>query len=82
VPAPRSSPSSSRSGTISTDAVFGKQKVETFGAEGDTFDPALHEAVQDTSTGDEKVLGTVLRKGYRLGERTLRTAMVVIADPQ
>jgi molecular chaperone GrpE len=64
------------------DAVFGKQKVETFGAEGDTFDPALHEAVQDTSTGDEKVLGTVLRKGYRLGERTLRTAMVVIADPQ
>lgn len=64
------------------DALFGKQKVETFGVEGDTFDPALHEAVQDTSTGDEKVLGTVLRKGYRLGERTLRTAMVVIADPQ
>ena len=64
------------------DALFGKQKVETFGVEGDTFDPALHEAVQDTATGDEKGRGTVLRKGYRLGERTLRTAMVVIADPQ
>lgn len=64
------------------DGVLRKQKLESFGAEGDTFDPALHEAVQDTSSGDEKVVGTVLRKGYRLGERTLRTAMVVIADPQ
>ncbi|HJG46452.1 nucleotide exchange factor GrpE, partial [Corynebacterium variabile] len=46
------------------------------------FDPSLHEAVQDTSTGDEKVLGTVLRQGFRIGDRTLRTAMVIIADPQ
>lgn len=64
------------------DSVFGSLKIEAFGAEGDTFDPALHEAVQDSSSGDEKVLGTVLRRGYRLGDRTLRTAMVVIADPQ
>lgn len=64
------------------DAVLGGLKVEAFGAEGDGFDPELHEAVQDTSSGDEKVLGTVLRRGYRMGDRTLRTAMVVIADPQ
>ena len=57
-------------------------KVEVFGAEGDAFDPELHEAVQDMSSGDEKVVGTVLRKGYRMGERVLRHAMVVIADPQ
>ena len=56
-------------------------KVESFGAEGDVFDPDVHEAVQDTSTGDDKVLGSVLRKGYRLGDRVLRTAMVIIADP-
>lgn len=56
-------------------------KITSFGAEGDEFDPAVHEAVQDTSTGDEKVLGAVLRKGYRLDERLIRTAMVVIADP-
>lgn len=56
-------------------------KVEAFGAEGDEFNPDLHEAVQDTSSGDEKVLGAVLRKGYRLGDRVLRTAMVIIADP-
>lgn len=64
------------------DSVFTSLNIESFGAEGDTFDPSLHEAVQDTSSGDEKVLGTVLRKGFRLGERTLRTAMVVIADPR
>lgn len=55
-------------------------KVETFGAEGDEFDPSRHEAVQDTSTGDDTVVGTVLRRGYSLGDRVLRTAMVVIAD--
>ncbi|WP_291473687.1 nucleotide exchange factor GrpE [Corynebacterium sp.] len=64
------------------DSVFSGLKIEAFGVEGDTFDPSLHEAVQDTSSGDEKVLGTVLRQGFRLGERTLRTAMVIIADPQ
>lgn len=57
-------------------------KVESFGAEGDAFNPDFHEAVQDTSSGDEKVLGAVLRKGYRLGDRVLRTAMVIIGDPQ
>lgn len=64
------------------DGVFSGLRIEAFGVEGDTFDPALHEAVQDTSSGDEKVLGTVLRQGFRLGDRTLRTAMVIIADPQ
>lgn len=62
------------------DSVLNSLKVETFGAEGDEFDPSQHEAVQDTSTGDDKVVGTVLRKGYRSGERVLRTAMVIIAD--
>ncbi|MFV8381565.1 nucleotide exchange factor GrpE [Corynebacterium hindlerae] len=52
-----------------------------FGAEGDEFDPERHEAVQDLSSGEEKVIGTVLRKGYLVGERLIRTAMVIIADP-
>ncbi|MDO4909839.1 MAG: nucleotide exchange factor GrpE [Corynebacterium sp.] len=56
--------------------------VEPFGAEGEAFDPERHEAVQDTSTGDEKVLGTVLRCGYSMGDRVIRTAMVIIADPE
>lgn len=56
-------------------------KITGFGAEGEEFDPEVHEAVQDTSTGDDKVIGAVLRKGYRLDQRLIRTAMVVIADP-
>ncbi|MGP6174736.1 nucleotide exchange factor GrpE [Corynebacterium sp. A21] len=58
-----------------------EQKLESFAVEGDPFDPEIHEAVQDLSSGDEKVIGTVLRKGYRSGERMIRTAMVIIADP-
>ena len=59
-------------------ALLASQGVEQFGEEGDPFDPNVHEAVQDESSGDEPVLGTVLRKGYRMGERTLRTAMVIV----
>lgn len=59
-------------------ALLASQGVEQFGEEGDAFDPNVHEAVQDESTGGDPVLGTVLRKGYRMGERTLRTAMVIV----
>ncbi|WP_295652707.1 nucleotide exchange factor GrpE [uncultured Dietzia sp.] len=59
-------------------ALLAGQGVEQFGEEGDPFDPNLHEAVQDESDGGEPVLGTVLRKGYRMGERTLRAAMVIV----
>lgn len=54
------------------------QKLESFGAEGDAFDPEIHEAVQDLSEGEEKVVGTVLRKGYKMGDRLVRNAMVII----
>ncbi|MDG3010137.1 nucleotide exchange factor GrpE [Rhodococcus sp. D2-41] len=56
------------------------QGVEAFGAEGDEFDPALHEAVQHEGDGSAPVLGTVMRRGYRLGDRVLRTAMVAVVD--
>ncbi|MEH6382162.1 MAG: nucleotide exchange factor GrpE, partial [Dietzia cercidiphylli] len=59
-------------------AVLASQGVESFGEEGDAFDPSVHEAVQDESEGSEPVLGTILRKGYRHGERTLRSAMVTV----
>lgn len=58
--------------------VLASQGVEAFGEEGDAFDPNVHEAVQDESDGGEPVLGTVLRKGFRMGERTLRSAMVIV----
>lgn len=51
-----------------------------FGAEGDDFDPSMHEAVQHEGDGDHPVIGGVLRKGYRLGEQVLRHAMVAVVD--
>ena len=56
-------------------------KVTPFGETGDEFNPELHEAVQDLSEGEEKFVGPVLRKGYMVGDKLLRTAMVIIADP-
>lgn len=62
--------------------VLDNQGVAAFGAEGEQFDPEIHEAVQDLSEGDEKVIGTVLRQGYKIGDRLIRNAMVIIADPK
>lgn len=51
-----------------------------FGAEGDEFDPLLHEAVQHEGDGTHSVIGTVMRQGYKLGEQVLRHAMVGVVD--
>ena len=56
------------------------QGLNTFGAQGDAFDPALHEAVQHDGDGANPVINDVYRQGYRLGERLLRTAMVTVTD--
>jgi molecular chaperone GrpE len=52
----------------------------TFGVEGDPFDPERHEAVQHEGDGSNPVLGTVMRRGYQLGEKVLRHAMVGVVD--
>ena len=58
--------------------------VQAFGAAGDDFDPALHEAVIHDTSADVSVptATTVLRQGYRRGDRVLRTAMVAVTDPE
>jgi len=61
-------------------AVLGSQGVEEFGEEGDEFDPSIHEAVQDLSSGGEPKIATVYRKGYRVGDKVLRNAMVVVGS--
>lgn len=58
------------------------QNLVTFGEPGEAFDPEIHEAVQDLSSGGEQVVGTVLRKGYKVGDRLVRNAMVIISDPE
>jgi molecular chaperone GrpE len=57
--------------------------LTAFGAEGEDFDPALHEAVQhegDGGPGSKPVIGAVMRQGYQLGEQVLRHAMVGVVD--
>jgi len=58
--------------------------VTAFGTPGDPFDPSLHEAVlHDTSPEvTEPTASTVLRPGFRRGDRVLRTAMVGVTDPE
>ena len=54
-----------------------------FGAEGEDFDPLLHEAVQhegDGGEGSRPVIGTVMRHGYKLGDSVLRHALVGVVD--
>lgn len=61
-------------------SVLATQGLTSFGVEGDTFDPSLHEAVQHEGDGSDPVIGAVYRKGYTFGDRVLRTAMVSVVD--
>jgi molecular chaperone GrpE len=51
-----------------------------FGDEGDEFDPALHEAVQHEGEGTHPIVGTVMRRGYKVGDLVVRHAMVGVVD--
>ena len=46
-------------------------------ADGQTFDPALHEAVAQVP-GDENKIVSVAQRGYKLGDRVIRPAMVIV----
>ncbi|WP_020663875.1 nucleotide exchange factor GrpE [Amycolatopsis benzoatilytica] len=56
--------------------------LESFGAEGEEFDPGVHEAVQHATSPDVKgpTVTLVMRRGYRFGERVLRAALVGVTD--
>jgi molecular chaperone GrpE len=57
----------------------GLKEIETDGK----FDPHVHEALlSQPSDEDEGAVIDVLQKGYRLGDRVLRPARVVIAAPR
>jgi molecular chaperone GrpE len=65
------------------DGVLTKFGLQPFGEVGDPFDPTIHEAVLHDSSDavDAPTCTTVMRKGYRMGERLLRPAMVGVSDP-
>jgi molecular chaperone GrpE len=51
-----------------------------FGDEGDEFDPALHEAVLHEGEGTHPIVGTVMRRGYKVGDQVVRHALVGVVD--
>lgn len=53
------------------------------GEVGDEFKPTEHEALQVIESADFTVpsIATVLRKGYRRGEKLIRPAQVIVAEP-
>lgn len=59
-----------------------KLGVESFGEAGDSFDPTLHNAVMhiDDESLDENVITDVFQKGYKIGDKIIRPAMVKTAN--
>ena len=63
-------------------AALSKEGLEEIAIEG-AFDPHVHEALlSQPSEADEGTVIEVLQKGYRLGDRVLRPARVVVAAPK
>ena len=62
--------------------IFGTLGVEIFGQVGEEFNPELHNAVmhtEDESLG-ENVISQVFLKGFKLGDKVVRFAMVQVAN--
>ena len=62
--------------------IFTSLGVEIFGNEGDSFDPNLHNAVMHTENEElgENVIAQVFQKGFKIGDKVVRFAMVQVAN--
>ena len=56
--------------------------VEIFGNAGDAFDPNLHNAVMhiDDESLEENTIAQVFQKGFKIGDKVVRFAMVQVAN--
>ena len=62
--------------------ILNSMGVEIFGEKGDAFDPNLHNAVMhiDDESLEENTVSQVFQKGFKLGEKVIRFAMVQVAN--
>jgi molecular chaperone GrpE len=64
--------------------VVAAQGLTRFGAPGDPFDPTIHEALshigQDPDV-DVMTCKVIAKAGYRMGDRVVRAAQVLVVDP-
>jgi molecular chaperone GrpE len=68
----------------SLESTVARVGLETFGVEGDAFDPTIHEAISHATSPE--VTGPtctqVFQPGYRFKGRVLRPAIVAVTDPE
>lgn len=66
------------------DKTFEKFGVEKFGESGEDFDPTHHEGILRKPDADasHETVDTVVEAGYKIGDRVIRAARVVVAVPQ
>lgn len=64
--------------------VLTKLGLEVIDSEGQEFDPIYHEAVMQTPTSEypENTVITQLQKGYKIGDKVLRAALVNVATAE
>ena len=62
--------------------IFSSLGVEIFGEKGDPFDPNLHNAVMhtDDESMEENTIAMVFQKGFKIGDKVVRFAMVQVAN--
>ena len=62
--------------------IFTGLGVEIFGEVGQTFDPELHNAVMHIESEElgENTIAAVFQKGFKIGEKVVRFAMVQVAN--
>ncbi|KAA8825870.1 nucleotide exchange factor GrpE [Bifidobacterium reuteri] len=65
------------------DKAFEKIGVEKFGEKGEDFDPTKHEAIlhKPDDSAEKETVDTVVEAGYRIGDRVIRAARVVVVSP-
>ena len=70
--------------SIKIDKAFEKFGVEKFGEKGEDFDPTKHDAIlhKPDPQAEKETVDTVVEAGYRIGDRVIRAARVVVASPQ
>ena len=66
------------------DKAFEKFGVEKFGEKGEDFAPTKHAAIlhKPDPQAEKETVDTVVEAGYRIGDRVIRAARVVVASPQ
>ena len=66
------------------DKAFEKFGVEKFGEKGEDFDPTKHDAIlhKPDPQAEKETVDPVVEAGYRIGDRVIRAARVVVASPQ